>query len=66
MQYRLISEHADFNVGTIVYKCEQYDYGLSSQDSRETGIQHISVTLKSDGSYPFQTVPVHKLQQIIQ
>lgn len=38
------------------------DYGLASDDSRVSGIPHISVTLNSDGSPPAFTVPSDDLE----
>jgi hypothetical protein len=49
-------------MGTTVYKCRGYDYGLASDDTRMTGIRHISVTLKSDGDYPSFTVAERDLE----
>lgn len=53
------NEHA---AGTAVYSCNGYDYGCSSDDTRYTGIPHVSVTLKETGDYPFFTVPEHLLE----
>jgi hypothetical protein len=50
--------------GTAVYEQAGYDYGLSSDDTRITGIEHISVTLNEDGDYPGFTVPVHDLEPL--
>lgn len=50
--------------GTIVYDCLKNDYGLSNDDTRMTGIVHVSVTLKSDGNYPYFTVPYKHLRKI--
>jgi hypothetical protein len=50
--------------GTHVYDSRGYDYGLSSDDTRHTGVEHVSVSLSPDGDYPFVTVPVHTLQVI--
>lgn len=43
--------------GTTVYAIRGYDYGLAKDDTRFRGIEHISVTLDSEGDYPFFTVP---------
>jgi hypothetical protein len=48
--------------GTIVYECLDHDYGLAKNDSRQTGIEHISVTLNKYGEGPFFTVPVRDLE----
>lgn len=50
--------------GTIVYESRGYDYGLASDDSRYTGIEHKSVTLDPTGDYPFFTVPVRDLEPL--
>lgn len=50
--------------GTIVYGLTKCDYGLASDDTRHTGIEHRSVTLNSDGDYPSFTHPTNKLEEI--
>lgn len=50
--------------GDIVYDIRGYDYGLASDDTRYSGIQHISVTFKEDGDYPSFTIPVRQLEEI--
>ena len=50
--------------GTIVYSPKGYDYGLASDDSRITGIEHISVTLSPEGEYPTFTVQKCSLEEI--
>jgi hypothetical protein len=47
--------------GDFVYDQIGYDYGLASDDTRWTGIEHTSVTLKENGDYPGFTVPVKHL-----
>ncbi len=49
--------------GATVYACF-YDYGLANDDTRATGIPHISVTLDPEGGNPFFTVPVADLEAI--
>ncbi len=51
-------------IGTIVYGISHHDYGLASDDSRMTGVPHISVTLNSEGLYPFFTVPLADLEAL--
>lgn len=48
--------------GTIVYDLRGYDYGLASDDTRITGIHHVSVTLKPDGDYPSFTIQKNSLE----
>lgn len=48
----------------IVYDLMQYDYGLASDDTRVTGVQHTSVTRNSDGDYPSVTIPISALEEI--
>lgn len=43
--------------GSIVYSLRGYDYGLASDDTRMTGVEHVSVTLNADGDYPSFTIP---------
>ena len=50
--------------GTIVYPCARCDYGLAEDDTRMTGIRHISVTLSPDGGYPFFTVPEDSIERV--
>ncbi len=54
----------DVRAGDTVYELAAYDYGLANDDTRYTGIAHISVTLKPDGDYPSFTVPVRDLREI--
>ena len=49
--------------GTVVYACQLCDYGLSSDDTRMTGIEHTNVTLREDGGYPAFTIPRHLLRE---
>lgn len=63
--YRLRREHANHPAGTIVYKCTGCTYGLASDDSRYTGIEHTAVTLDENGGYPFFTVPVQDLEEVV-
>lgn len=51
-------------VGDVVYNSAKYDYGLANDDTRITGIEHVSVTFKEDGDYPFFTIPRQDLEQI--
>jgi hypothetical protein len=63
MQYKLIEEHAGVSAGSIVFKSTVYDYGLAAEDTKDTGIMHVSVSQKKDGCYPLITVPVYKLER---
>lgn len=51
-------------VGTIVYRLRGYDYGLASDDTRMTGIEHVSVTLSPEGDYPSFTIQRSSLERI--
>ncbi len=62
MKYKLLKDRFDYKVGTIVYDQSGYDYGLSREDTEDTGIEHISVTLKENGDYPGFTVAVRDLE----
>lgn len=53
----------DATEGCIVYASSGYDYGLASDDTRMTGVEHISVTLKRSGGYPTVTIPLHDLEK---
>lgn len=65
--YELLTDsklNTDATKGTTVYKCRRTDYGCASDDTRLTGIEHISVTLNKDGDYPFFTHPLNKLKKL--
>lgn len=49
--------------GEIVYKNAFHDYGLASEDSRLTGVEHMSVSRKENGDYPYSTIPTSALQE---
>lgn len=50
-------------VGTIVYDPTGHDYGLASDDSRITGVEHVSVTLDPGGAYPTFTIRKSSLKE---
>jgi hypothetical protein len=50
--------------GDTVYHLGMHDYGLAGDDTRTTGVEHVSVTLNSDGSYPSFTIPRYLLREI--
>lgn len=62
-KYKLTEDHGEHAKDTVVYSCRFSDYGCAGDDTRMTGIEHQSVTLKEDGDYPFFTVPVRILQK---
>ncbi len=62
--YRLECDRFEHKAGTTVYEQKFHDYGLANDDSRLTGVEHVSVTLKSDGGYPGFTVPRHQLKPV--
>jgi hypothetical protein len=65
--YRLLADskiEPTAKAGALVYDCAGYDYGCANDDFRATGIPHRSVTLNSDGDYPFFTVPVADLEPV--
>lgn len=51
--------------GDIVYRQRFHDYGLASDDTRATGVEHISVTHSPDGDYPGFTIPLSDLEEIV-
>jgi len=59
--YKLLSPAHKHPAETICYYCRKNDYGCASDDTRETDIHHVSMTLNADGDYPFFTVPLHHL-----
>lgn len=54
-----------YPVGTIVYRVGGHDYGCAGEDTRHTGIEHVSVTLDPDGGYPFFTIPKRDLEEVV-
>ena len=68
MKYKIIrsdrAANKDVKVGDLVHSCKGYDYGCSSDDTRITGIEHISVTLDENGDYPFFTIPDEDLERL--
>ena len=63
-KYTLTENYNNNAAGTTVYKAVYYDYGLANDDTRTTGVEHISVTLKEDGGYPFFTIPAYILEGV--
>lgn len=62
--YRLKVPYNNLPIGTLVYERNSWDYGLASDDTRFTGVEHISVTLKSNGDYPGFTIPKQDLEEL--
>lgn len=60
----LIEDHETMKAGTQLFSFRFYDYGCSLDDFALTGIEHLALTLKADGDYPFQTVPINKLASV--
>jgi hypothetical protein len=50
--------------GTIVYGLMMHDYGLASDDTRITGVEHVSVTLDPAGGYPSFTIVKSDLEKV--
>lgn len=51
-------------VGTVCYRLRGFDYGVASDDTRMTGVQHVSMTLDPEGDYPSFTVPEKDLEVV--
>ena len=62
--FKTLVDRFEYPAGTVVYECVNYDYGCASEDTRETGIRHISVTESPTGDYPFFTIAVDDLESI--
>lgn len=54
--------NTSIKVGDPVFYCRGHDYGMASDDTALTGIQHVSVTLDENGDYPFFTIPREDIQ----
>lgn len=50
--------------GTLVYDICGWDYGLAKDDTRMTGVEHVSVTLNDNGEPPFFTVPRSDIEPV--
>lgn len=61
--YELITERFGHGAGTVCYESSTYDYGMAREDTYATGEDHISVSLRPDGCYPFFTVPLSQLKR---
>lgn len=62
--YRLTKDRLGHKAGTTCYKCVKFDYGMANDDTRMTGINHVTMTLREDGDYPYFTVPVPDLEEV--
>lgn len=49
---------------TTVYECLETDFGCALEESLESGVPHLSVTLEPSGEYPFFTCPMTHLREI--
>lgn len=66
-KYRMLADskvNEKVKAGATVYDQRGYDYGLARDDTRATGVEHITVTLNADGDYPGFTVPVTALEKV--
>lgn len=64
MKYKLVHDRFEYEAGITVYDCVQHDYGCARDDTRYTGVLHISVTTNENGGYPFFTVPITSLESL--
>lgn len=64
MKYKTLKARFGNPAGTIVYDCTGCDYGCSSDDTRCTGVMHVSVTLDPTGDYPFFTIAYRDLEVV--
>lgn len=63
-RYKTNTASGTLPAGTIVYALAYHDYGLASDDTRITGVKHISVTLNPKGDYPSFTHPLDDLDPL--
>ncbi|MCW6598809.1 hypothetical protein [Yersinia ruckeri] len=63
-KYEVLRDYNGFVAGDIVYDMPYPDYGVSGDDTRNTGHQHVSVTHHADGGYPGTSVPVRVLKEL--
>ena len=64
LRERILRGQTMAKAGDFVYDQAGYDYGLASDDTRMTGVQHTTVTLKEDGGYPGFTIPAADLEAV--
>ena len=64
MKYKLLTKRFEHPEGTIAYPYKYHTYGLLGDDQRETGVEHIALTLKEDGDIPFFTIPRSHVQKL--
>lgn len=62
--YRLTKDDGGLRRGAIVYKLRKSDYGCANDDTRRTGVEHVSVTLSNEGDWPGTSVPTHVLEPV--
>jgi hypothetical protein len=62
MKYILLKDRFEHKAGTTVYFYTGPTYGLVSEDTFDSGIEHLAVTLKPDGTHPFFTVAIDELE----
>lgn len=58
------SSDENLRPGDVVYSIAGYDWGIASEDSRSSGIDHTSVTYSPEGKHPFFTIPKDDIQLI--
>ncbi len=63
-KYQVIRDTTFHKAGEIVYDSPCHDYGLSSDDTRFTGIEHISVVSQLEGNEGSRTIPKNALKVI--
>ena len=54
----------DVQEGDMVQEFTDHDYGLASDDTRATGVEHISVVPCAEPNGPSFTVPLSDLEEI--
>ena len=67
--YRIVRDNPtceEGKAGEIVYPFKFTDYGTANEDTRSTGVKHVSVTYDPKGGCPFFTIPQCILDLIIE
>lgn len=57
------SDITDAPAGCVVYAAED-DMGMAAFDTKITGTERVSVSLRDDGGFPFFTVPRADLEEL--
>lgn len=61
---RVIGQEQLALIGETVYDYAGWDYGCANDDTRYTGVKHVTVTKDPNGGTPFFTIPERDLEPV--